>query len=43
MLVIKSKKNYTMTICEVLHNLFIIKDLQKTKTPLLGAFCSNFD
>ena len=33
MLVIKSKKNYTICFCELTHNLFIIKDLQKRKTP----------
>ena len=43
MLVNKSKKNYTMVICEPSHNLFIIKDLQKRKTPLFGAFSSVLD
>lgn len=43
MLVIKSKKNYTICFCELTHNLFIIKDLQKRKTPRFGAFCSDLD
>ena len=38
MLVIKSKKNYTICFCELTHNLFIIKDLQKKKNaPLWGV------
>ena len=43
MLVNKSKKNYTIVICELTHNLFIIKDLQKRKTPRFGALSSVFD
>ena len=36
MLVNKSKKNYTIGLCENKHNLFIIKDLQKGKRPVTG-------
>ena len=43
MLVNKSKKNYTISFCELTHNLFIIKDLQKRKTPRFGALSSVLD
>jgi len=43
MLVNKSKKNYTMKKCEITHKVFIIKDLQKRKTPLFGALSSVLD